>query len=73
MNGATSIYLKLAVGLLLCASVAHAQDYASTWGPEVGAPMPLLEAPDQTEKLRTLADLAGEQGLLLFLSRSADW
>ncbi len=35
--------------------------------------MPLLEAPDHTGTLRTLPDLAGEQGLLLFLSRSADW
>ena len=34
---------------------------------------PLLEAPDQNGVVRTLADLSGEQGLLLFLNRSADW
>ena len=73
MNKAIKYYGSIAVSLLLCASLTHAQEYASTWGPPVDAPMPMLEAPDHTGELRTLADLAGEQGLLLFLSRSADW
>ncbi len=55
------------------ASIALADDYADGWGPALGSPMPLLEAPDQTGASRTLEDLSGDQGLLLFLSRSADW
>jgi hypothetical protein len=35
--------------------------------------LPVLEAPDQTGTVRTLDDLAGDHGLLLFLNRSADW
>ena len=37
------------------------------------APVSLLAAPDQAGTARDLENLAGEQGLLLFLSRSADW
>ena len=50
-----------------------ADDYSAGWGPAVGSMMPVLEAPDHTGKVRTLDDLTGDQGLLLFLSRSADW
>lgn len=57
----------------LAAMVARADEYGDAWGPAVGAPLPVLEAPDQTGRIRTLDDLAGEQGLLLFLNRSADW
>ncbi len=59
--------------VLLGAGSAWASEYAEAWGPEVGSTPPLLEAPDQTGTLRSLSDLAGEQGLLLFLNRSADW
>lgn len=47
--------------------------YADVWGPAVDSTLPLLDAPDQTGRQRQLADLAGDQGLLLFLVRSADW
>jgi len=60
-------------GLLLSAGGALASEFSESWGPEVGSTPPLLEAPDQTGTIRTLDDLAGEQGLLLFLNRSADW
>ena len=60
-------------GMLLGASGAWAEEFSDAWGPEVGSTLPVLEAPDQTGEVRTLADLAGEQGLLLFLNRSADW
>ena len=59
--------------LLLGAGSGLASEYSTSWGPEIGSTPPLLEAPDQTGTVRTLADLAGEQGLLLFLNRSADW
>lgn len=60
-------------GLLFSAGGVWASEYSNSWGPEVGSTPPLLEAPDQTGTVRTLAELAGEQGLLLFLNRSADW
>lgn len=61
------------IGLALLAASAFASDYSDSWGPAVGSKLPVLEAPDQTGTIRTLDDLAGEQGLLLFLNRSADW
>ena len=60
-------------GLLLSSGGAWASEFSESWGPAVGSTLPLLEAPDQTGTVRTLGDLAGEQGLLLFLNRSADW
>lgn len=60
-----------ALGMLaVCAS---ADPYSDAWGPAVGSQLPVLEAHDQSGQLQTLADLAGERGLLLFMSRSADW
>ena len=57
------------------AGAAAATDarYADSWGPAVGSQLPLLAASDQSGRLRTLADLTGPRGLLLFLVRSADW
>jgi hypothetical protein len=52
---------------------AYGSEYSSNWGPAVGSRLPVLEAYDQSGQRRTLADLAGENGLLLFMSRSADW
>ena len=53
--------------------LALADDYSSGWSLPLGAQAPAIEAPDQTGAVRTLDSLAGERGLLLFLSRSADW
>lgn len=47
--------------------------YSDVWGPPLGEPVPLLQALDQEGRLRSLGDLAGDRGLLLFLVRSADW
>lgn len=58
---------------LVASSGAWSSEYSDGWGPALGTTLPLLEAPDQTGATRTLADLSGEQGLLLFLNRSADW
>ncbi len=64
----------LLLGALLSLSApAAADDYSAQWGPAVGAGMPLLAAADQTGASRSLENLAGEQGLLLFLNRSAEW
>ena len=58
---------------LLASGGAWASEYSESWGPALGSALPVLNAPDQTGAIRTLDDLAGEQGLLLFLNRSADW
>ena len=42
-------------------------------GPEPGQPIPHFSLPDQTGASRTLANLAGPNGLLLVFHRSADW
>ncbi len=42
------------------------------WGPAIGSKVE-LRAQDDSGRERTLADLSGRQGLLLFLNRSADW
>ena len=52
---------------------ASADDYAQEWAPPIGSILPPLAAPDHTGTQRTLDDLAGDQGLLIFLNRSADW
>jgi len=54
-------------------TVASAQDWV--WAPdfEVGDTIPLINAPDQNGVAKTLADLTGEKGLVLVLSRSFDW
>ena len=54
-------------------AAALAGDYARSWGPPVGAPAPAILAEDQDGVTRDLASLAGGNGLLLVLSRSADW
>lgn len=55
------------------AGIALAAEYSDGWGPAVGSKLPVLEAYDQDGRLRTLENLTGERGLLLFMSRSADW
>lgn len=54
-------------------SAPEAGSWVAQWGPAIGARAPAIEAPDHTGATRTLADLAGENGLLLMLNRSADW
>ena len=63
----------LLLPLLAAFSAAGHADYADDWGPVVGSTVPLLDAFDQEGERRTLDDLSGSQGLLLFLNRSADW
>ena len=63
--------------VLVCwagSSTLGAQEiYVGQWGPALGTPLPMLDAPDQQGQRRQFADLAGERGLLLFFSRSTDW
>ncbi len=59
--------------LALLAPGAMAAEYSAEWGPALGSQLPLLDAQDQDGDARSLENLSGEQGLLLFLNRSADW
>ena len=54
-------------------AVPLSADYAAEWGPKVGTPMPAISAPDQEGTLRALAELQGENGVLILFNRSADW
>lgn len=60
--------------LALLALAADADDaYSAAWGPALGSPLPVLEAPDHTGQPRTFENLKGPRGLLLFMNRSTDW
>lgn len=65
----------LALAALFCFSSgvtadANASDHA--WGPAIGTRVE-INAQDDTGSERSLAELAGKKGLLVFLNRSADW
>ena len=63
-----------AFGLLVALSHGgYASDYANKWGPEVGSPSPILDAPDHKGAIQRLSTLAGQNGLLLIFNRSVDW
>lgn len=61
--------ILLALSALTFATSARAHDQ----GPPVGAPIPAIEAQDQTGAARDLASLTGPNGLVLVFTRSADW
>ena len=57
---------------LLAQHVNATNDHYAT-GPEPGQRIPDFALPDQNGALKSLADLAGSNGLLLVFHRSADW
>lgn len=68
--------LALPALLLTCLPVtgaAIAQEFV--WAPTlaVGATLPPIDAADQNGQRHTFADLTGEKGLVLVMSRSFDW
>ena len=66
--------LWLAGTLFALTGVAWAaESFVDSWGPAVGTNAPAIEAEDQDGAVRDLASLSGERGVLLVLSRSADW
>ena len=65
--------LRLIWILAALPGAALAGDYAQSWGPPVGTAAPAVLAQDHNGATRDLGSLAGENGLLLVLSRSADW
>lgn len=65
--------LTLLLLALPLALTAQAQEFM--WAPTlaVGSSLPPIDAVDQNGERHTLADLTGEKGLVLVLSRSFDW
>ncbi len=65
----------LALLLLALPPALTAQAQEFVWAPSlaVGSPLPPISAVDQNGERHTLADLTGEKGLVLVLSRSFDW
>lgn len=63
----------LLLGSLLSIAPVTAQDFV--WAPTlaVGSSLPAIDAVDQDGQRHTFADLSGENGLVLVLSRSFDW
>jgi peroxiredoxin len=51
------------------ASAVHAHDF----GPPVGARLPNIEAQDQNDAQQSVGALVGENGLVLLVTRAADW
>jgi hypothetical protein len=51
----------------------EAQNDGIRTGPEIGEKVPDFTLPDQSDRVRSLSDLTGPEGLLLVFSRSADW
>lgn len=68
-----AVLLTLLLWASLATSAARAQEFV--WSPAlpVGATLPMLDAVDQAGERHTLADLVGENGLVLVMSRSFDW
>lgn len=66
---------RLVLAVLFCFSSIVSADAAAAehkWGPAIGTPVD-IRAQDDAGLERTVADLAGKNGLLVFLNRSADW
>ena len=75
MRGLAFLIVAVALAGQATASedAAAADDYVALWGPAVGTEIPMLEPVDVTGKGRSLDDLAGPNGLLLFFNRTTDW
>ncbi|MDP1931779.1 MAG: redoxin domain-containing protein [Gammaproteobacteria bacterium] len=71
-NLVRTLFSILAITLLWL-QAAQAQEFV--WAPELatGKTLPPISALDQTGTVRTLAEITGEKGLVLVLSRSFDW
>ena len=69
----TAKRLCVAGAMLALTGAAWGDSFVDSWGPEVGTTAPSIEAQDQDGTVRDLESLCGERGVLLVLSRSADW
>ena len=58
---------------LVVASLALAAEYSDEWGPPAGTHIPAGGFTSHIGETRTFRGLMGDQGLLIFFNRSADW
>ena len=58
---------------LLAASLALGSDYSEEWGPPTGTHIPAGGFTSHIGETRTFRGLMGDNGLLIFFNRSADW
>ncbi len=68
--------MRFLIGLIAAAALSfavEAQAQSHNFGPAVGATLPAISAPDETGATRTLTSLAGENGIVLVVTRAADW
>jgi peroxiredoxin len=67
--------MRVLAGLALAAALIATPATAQThnFGPAVGATLPAVSAQDQAGAERTVASLSGQNGLVLLVTRSADW
>lgn len=79
-RGRIPLAVALVAGVLAVSSGAsedvaddEATGYAADWGPAIGTAIPEFETRDSQGTSRDFASLAGDRGLLLVISRSADW
>ena len=54
-------------------AAAAAAEAASSFGPAVGEAAPAFTLPDASGADRSLADLAGAEGVVIYFNRSLDW
>ncbi|MGE0596902.1 MAG: peroxiredoxin family protein [Hyphomonadaceae bacterium] len=59
--------------LLFAAFTSPVMAQTHSFGPQVGGTLPALEANDQDGALRSVASLSGQNGLVLLVTRAADW
>jgi len=72
--------MMIALGLALTSFTAHAQsapeqaaEAARDFGPAVGEQAPAFTVMDAVGQSRSLADLSGEEGVVIYFNRSLDW
>ncbi|MGD9979149.1 MAG: peroxiredoxin family protein [Hyphomonadaceae bacterium] len=68
--------MRFLTGIIAAAAlsfVASAWAQSHNFGPPVGATIPEISAPDQTGASRSLRSLSGENGIVLAITRAADW
>jgi peroxiredoxin Q/BCP len=61
------------VAALVMGFALSAEAQTHEFGPAVGATLPTMSAQDQSGATRTVSSLAGRNGLVLLVTRSADW
>lgn len=63
--------LSMIAAVFAMVGVASAQTH--NYGPDIGAALPAFSAQDQSGATRSSIDLGGQNGVVLLVTRSADW